>query len=199
MNNYSLTFAIDPLSDALTDRLMELDISVWTQAHLTTAESLVVGEAAVPAAQALARDLHREGAVVRRLVPDLVNMAQVARRAEVSRQAVSKWATGDQRRGAQFPLPFSLNENGPLWVWSDVNEWLRRRGKVGKFESWRTPNMRETDEVNRWLDREPVNDLLDAEIHYPLTIPLLSPLYSHAATRRTTKTLVINEVMDALH
>lgn len=57
-----------------------------------------------------------------RLDVDLVNIAGIAERTGVSRQAVRMWIEGERRR--DFPLPYSASGGLRTWLWSDVHPWL---------------------------------------------------------------------------
>lgn len=55
---------------------------------------------------------------------NMVNLAGIARRASVSREAVRLWATG-QRGPGSFPKPTLISAGGEqLWDWLDVLSWI---------------------------------------------------------------------------
>ncbi|MER5477105.1 N-6 DNA methylase [Streptomyces sp. NPDC002734] len=55
-----------------------------------------------------------------------VTAADIARLAGVGRAAVSNW----RRRHADFPKPVGGTESSPAFLLADVEEWLRRQGKL---------------------------------------------------------------------
>ncbi|MFE5207601.1 N-6 DNA methylase [Streptomyces sp. NPDC056600] len=55
-----------------------------------------------------------------------VTAAGIARLAGVGRAAVSNW----RRRHGDFPKPVGGTESGPAFLLADVEEWLRRQGKL---------------------------------------------------------------------
>lgn len=57
---------------------------------------------------------------------NMVNLAGIARRVGVSREAVRLWATG-QRGPGSFPKPTLISAGGEqLWDWLDVLSWIGR-------------------------------------------------------------------------
>lgn len=75
-------------------------------------------------------DVQRAGAKVERIEPDyLVSLADIAKRAGLSRAAVSLYFKGE--RSAGFPAPIArVMSESPLWDWSDVSRWLCKHGKT---------------------------------------------------------------------
>lgn len=72
------------------------------------------------------------GLCIERVEPDhLVTLAEIADRANLSRQAVTLFAKGD--RGSGFPAPAAkVTSKHPLWDWGDVAGWLQERGHVSR-------------------------------------------------------------------
>ena len=70
------------------------------------------------------------GAVPERVEPDhLVSLSDIARRAGLTRAAISNYANGERR--ARFPAPVSrVTSESPLWDWASVAEWLNEKGAV---------------------------------------------------------------------
>lgn len=64
------------------------------------------------------------GARIDRVEPDpLVSLADIAKRAEMSRAAITNYHKGD--RGEGFPAPVARVTSGsPLWDWASVAKWL---------------------------------------------------------------------------
>jgi hypothetical protein len=62
--------------------------------------------------------------------PDhLVNLADIAARAGITRAAASHYAQGD--RGKDFPAPIvRVTTESPLWDWVDVARWFHRQGRL---------------------------------------------------------------------
>lgn len=68
-------------------------------------------------------------AVVLRIEPDdLVSSAEIARRADVSREAVRLWTTGKRR--AKFPLSRARVGKSDVWSWREVARWLCEYGEI---------------------------------------------------------------------
>lgn len=70
------------------------------------------------------------GAHIDRLEPDpLVNLSDIAKRANMTRAAVSNYYRG--QRGQAFPAPVArITSDSPLWEWSAVAQWLSCNGKL---------------------------------------------------------------------
>jgi hypothetical protein len=152
-NHFSITLVTRRLGDELEDRILnelgDIDVSVGVQAGLTTVDAIVPSSSAIAAAQSLTGRLEPLGVNVVRLLPDLVTQAQIARTAKVSRATVSLWAR-DDAPGSPFPNPYAFTGSGPIWVWDDVNEWLRRRRKA-HYLSWRTATPADAEAFCNWL------------------------------------------------
>lgn len=56
---------------------------------------------------------------------DLVGIAEIASRAGVTKDAVQQW----RRRDIGFPAPEVTLAATPVWVWDDVERWLRESGR----------------------------------------------------------------------
>lgn len=62
---------------------------------------------------------------IERVLPDLVNISDIAGRIDASRDTVRSWATSS-RGPRDFPQPYAIVGRGvKIWDWSAVNEWLR--------------------------------------------------------------------------
>lgn len=70
------------------------------------------------------------GAHIDRLEPDpLVSLSDIAKRADMTRAAVSNYYRG--QRGQAFPAPVArITSDSPLWEWSAVAQWLACNGKL---------------------------------------------------------------------
>lgn len=75
-------------------------------------------------------DVRKAGATVERIEPDpLVSLSEIARRAGLTKAAISNYAHG--HREETFPGPIArVTTDSPLWDWVAVARWLRRRDKV---------------------------------------------------------------------
>lgn len=149
MNNYALTYAVERLRPDQEDRLLAEGLMLSLQNGLTTVDDYRDAATGLEAAKDGARELQQAGIRVRQLVPDLVTSAEIARRAGVTRQAVSKWPdeSGPLDR---FPLPYAPTGSGPVWLWGEVNEWLRRKGK--EYDSFCQPNRLDHAAFEVWLN-----------------------------------------------
>ncbi len=149
MTEHLLTFVTAPIEDdQLINSLMELlDASVTVQGGLTTVEMLMDGPSGFGAAKTGYAALETLGVTVLRLMPDLVNMATIATRAGVSRQAVSTWLK-DSKDG--FPEAFALAGSGPVWDGAEINRWLRSCG-VHESVAWDIASVTDAHRFTNWL------------------------------------------------
>ena len=106
---------------------------------------------AVAAAKAMAEHLRLSRVSIRSVMPELVTMADIHRRAGVSKQAVSKWVNNP--RDNDFPEPYCFTDSSPLWLWQLVNEWLRAKGH--RHDDWDVPTEGEVARINEWLATSP--------------------------------------------
>jgi predicted DNA-binding transcriptional regulator AlpA len=61
-------------------------------------------------------------------VEQLVGASEIARRLELSApQAVHNW----RARHPDFPAPVAILDMGMVWYWPDVEEWVRKTGRLG--------------------------------------------------------------------
>lgn len=145
MNSYDLTFIIDPITETLEEALLDDDINTGVHSGLWFASSTVTTDDFKTGADSVAQLLRDKGIRVHRMELDLVNQAMIAARCGKSRQAVTNWIKSDA--GAhRFPRPYTV-ASGPLWAWSEVNEWLRRTGK-SCFDDACTPSPDQVDSFN---------------------------------------------------
>jgi hypothetical protein len=75
-------------------------------------------------------DVRKAGAHVERIEPDhLVSLADIARRTNLSRAAISLYASHD--RAKDFPPPVArVTSESPLWDWVDVSRWMFRQNRL---------------------------------------------------------------------
>lgn len=151
MGQYELTFDVDDLSDDTIDKIYDrFDAVVGSHADVTFLTLTAEGPTAVVAAKRAVEELESELAVViGRVVEDLVSRVDIATRSESTPQAVGQWIRGDRHRGFPFPQRYSLVAGG-VWLWGEVNEWLRRVQKKHD-ESMLFPRREDHDEINAWL------------------------------------------------
>ena len=124
---------VNPVSNGFEDRFFEAgcdDSTISLQRGaiiLDFSREAASFDAAVASAL---RDVERAGAVPERVEPDhLVNLSDIARRAGLSRAAISNYANGERR--ARFPVPVSrVTSDSPLWDWAAVAEWLHAEGAI---------------------------------------------------------------------
>jgi hypothetical protein len=175
MNNYALVFDVAPFAEDTESLLLDFGLGVTVQGGLWAAETVDAGSNGVEAAKTAFRQLRQLGVTVNRLRLELVNMAAIARRANVSRTTVGNWVRETTPK-AGIPAPFTITEAGPLWSWSDVNEWLRCRSGEHAFESWCTPSPSEVEDFNHWLRNLPKPDVLMVN-----PSPAVEPIRRHYA------------------
>jgi len=163
MTNYLVRFDVTQVAEATESRLLEDGrFSVMLRAGKWTVEAEGFGSSPVEVAKHLVLDLLSMGVQVNEALPELVTMADVARRAGVSKQAVSNWANRDVN-GDHFPRPWNSTDTTLIWDWNLVNEWLRSRGH--NHHEWETLTTYQAGQVNDWLraqemPRRPVDAVL---------------------------------------
>ena len=127
---YDLTFVVDPVSDQLVDNLYEqgdFDFNLSGCDGLVLFSTSIFVDDPVLGALKFAHKLQSHDVHVRRLDHGLVNQTVIAKLCGVTRQAVSLWVNNIDTADL-FPPPFTF-VTAPLWVWGEVNEWLKRTGK----------------------------------------------------------------------
>lgn len=119
---------VENSTDVRFDLLTEqIDAVVESHSHLTVVTVLVDGATAVEAGRTAINILRTCELAPSRSHPDLVSVSEIARRADVSRQAVRNWIIGT-RHSDTFPAPANLTGGG-VWLWGDVAPWLEARGR----------------------------------------------------------------------
>lgn len=124
---YVLTFEVASTTD---DQLEQIDAqfdTIAAEGHgAPQITALVDADDAPEAFQIARRAMGEAGVRVLRYLPDLVTRSEIARRAVLTTQAVGNYVRG--QRGAAFPVPY-LNVPDPVWLWSEVLDWLRAHGR----------------------------------------------------------------------
>lgn len=125
---FEFCFEIEPVSETVEDAIADrFDCLISSHSSVTTVTITANGESCVRAAREAIDDLSALGVTTLRLMDDLVDRGEIARRAGVTRQAVGLWVRGERHTGTPFPAPYVLAAGG-LWLWGEVLEALRRRG-----------------------------------------------------------------------
>lgn len=140
MTEYSFTFlvgGIDPHAENFEDIFFEAgcDDATIALTHGMTAvcfdrQADSYGDAVISAYASLLG----AGVQVMKFEPDyLVSQAEIARRANLSRAAVTNYVNGD--RGSGFPPPCArIMTSSPLWNWVTVARWLHEHGQLDLAE-----------------------------------------------------------------
>lgn len=150
MPTYELTFAtpdIEGPEDPRLDLLEGFDAIASSHSGLTTVTVLATGEHAMTAAVEAIRALSRAGIGFTRLVPDLVDRAEIAERTGKTRQAVGNWVRGERRTGVPFPAPYAND----MWLWGDLTPWLSATSQYDDLVSY--PSIEEHTAINAYITR----------------------------------------------
>lgn len=150
---YEIAFQIEPIDEYRELELVEHDLMFSSGGRIHRVLCSEVAQDGVAAAKAAHAKLARLGVTVKRAMLDLVNKADIADRAEVSKPSVAEWTKQYNGVGG-FPEEFDTIAGHPVWAWADVNEWLRRQGKP-VYDSFMSLNRREVEAFNHWLDAQP--------------------------------------------
>jgi hypothetical protein len=136
MKSYPFTIiasGLDPTADDFEDRFFEAGCDDATLSFQNGRIILDFSREARSFAHALVsaiRNVRAAGAQVEHIEPDcLVTLSDIAERTNLSRSAVSLFASG--ARGTGFPAPIArLTTSSPLWDWVQVARWMfsTRRG-----------------------------------------------------------------------
>jgi hypothetical protein len=137
MNEFEFTIVasgLDPSADDFADRFYDAgcdDATVSFQKGriiVDFAREAISLEAAIASAVA---NVETAGATVERIEPDpLVSLSDIAARTDLTRSAVSNYASG--LRGQGFPAPVArVTSESPLWHWIEVAQWLYDQKRVG--------------------------------------------------------------------
>ena len=62
------------------------------------------------------------------MIPDLVDLTEIARRHGTTVGTIQSW----RRRHANFPAPLMVLAIGPVWDYATVRDWLARPRRPGR-------------------------------------------------------------------
>ena len=153
MAEYEFVFVVDGISlddhdsvDALTE---SLDAVVSSSHGVTRVTVAGAGPDAVTAARSLAERLHATAPTMRlvRLDRELVGVSDIADLTGRTRQNVTQWTRGQRRDGVLFPAPEATVGRSSVWLWSEVNAWLRG---IGLDDGELRPTRAEATEID-WV------------------------------------------------
>lgn len=132
---YEFTFVVDGATvddDEAVSRLEDkLDAMLARGAGLNLLTISCEGDSAIEAAVQAAEQARTcvPGLKILRLDRDVVGVAEIAERTERSLQNVHQWTRGERlNRGTPFPAPEGTAGRVHVWLWSEINEWLRQHG-----------------------------------------------------------------------
>jgi hypothetical protein len=93
------------------------------------------------------QNVEKAGATIERVEPDpMVSLSDIARRADLSRAALTNYAKGD--RGDGFPAPkLRVTSDSPLWDWADASKWLFRHRRLTRDVAINAMVVSEANEV----------------------------------------------------
>lgn len=93
------------------------------------------------------------GAHIDRVEPDpLVSLSDIAKRAGMTRAAITNYHKGD--RGEDFPAPVArVTSASPLWEWASVARWFFRKKKLPRDAAIEAETVRQAnDAVEKGID-----------------------------------------------
>jgi len=136
MTKHELTIiasGLNPEADDFEDSLFEAgcsDATISIQKGLIILEFTREASSFPHALISAIEDVRRSGAHVERIEPDhLVSLSDIARRASLSRAAISLYVKGERSDG--FPSPVArVTTESPLWDWVHVARWLHRNQRL---------------------------------------------------------------------
>ncbi|MGW4896885.1 helix-turn-helix transcriptional regulator [Kitasatospora sp. NPDC004240] len=138
--DYELTFVVSGTSvdDADTVEALEheLDAMLYRGGGVDLLTIVTPGDSCLAAALQAVSDVGRVASHLQllRLDRNLVGVAEIAQRTSRTRQNVNQWINGDRQGKARFPLPEGTAGRSHVWLWSEVNRWLRIIGLDDGFE-----------------------------------------------------------------
>lgn len=151
MTQYEWIFVVDDLADEIIDAIYSVcDALVSHHDGFTLLTVTTEGSTAVEAAKTTIVQLQDERQLVRfqRAYEDFVTKVEIAARCNTTPQAVGQWVRGKRRRESPFPERFNLTAGG-IWLWGEVNHWLRRTNKSSDDIEY--PCREDYSAVNHWI------------------------------------------------
>ena len=150
MGRYDLCFSVCEVLPDVEARVAEV-LDVTFARHGTTCLLSVTAEG--PSAVTAAKDVVEllavdHGIAVRYCHEDLVTRADIADRAGTTVQAVGQWVRNVRHKRTPFPEPYNFVAGG-VWLWGEVNSWLRRVGK--QHDDVEHPTREDYAEIALWL------------------------------------------------
>jgi transcriptional regulator with XRE-family HTH domain len=140
---------LDPEARDFADRFFEAgcdDATISFQKGVIVLEFAREAPNFIKALASALFDVQRAGARVERIEPDhLVSMADIAKRAGLTRAAISLYAKG--MRAQEFPAPIArVTSESPLWDWYAVARWMcRYESKVSLQDVLQARMVKETN------------------------------------------------------
>jgi len=136
MELHSFTFlvsGVDPTSDDFEQRFVEAGCDDATLALMNGLLAVCFDREEKDFSHAVISaysDILKADVCIERFEPDfLVSKTEIAKRACITRAAVTNYANGE--RGDDFPKPFArITTKSPLWDWVEVSTWLHKHGKL---------------------------------------------------------------------
>lgn len=96
------------------------------------------------------------GVRLARLDRDLVGTSDIASRVTVSPETVTEWLSSPNPEGDMFPQPEGEVAGAPVWLWTEVNQWL---GGFGLDDGRRRPSRADMAEIDWRLQRRKLTEL----------------------------------------
>ena len=123
-SQFEIILLVDELTAEQEDLIYdEQDALISSHGDASRLTVTVEGSTALAGARRLLRFLRVVGARPRQFCEDFVTRADIADRADVSRQAVGLWGRGERHQA--FPTPYSPVAGG-IWLFWEVDSWLRK-------------------------------------------------------------------------
>jgi hypothetical protein len=124
---------IDPTADDFGDRFYDAgcdDALVAFQKGHTIIDFAREANSIDEAIASAIENVCAAGAKIDRIEPDpLVNLSEIASRANLTRAAISNYAKGD--RAKNFPAPIArVTSDTPLYDWAEVASWMALNKKI---------------------------------------------------------------------
>lgn len=125
---------MDPFAEDFADRFFDAgcdDATVSFQKGCIIVDFAREAATTEEAIASAVENVEAAGATVERIEPDpLVSLSDIAARTDLTRSAISNYASG--ARGQGFPSPMArVTSESPLWRWIEVARWLHTTGRIG--------------------------------------------------------------------